>query len=1091
MARHAPFQHFSRMAGAAILLLGLLVLAGWALDVLALKSVVPGLATMKPMTATGFALAGLALWLLQSDRPQAARGFGQLCGVTVAALGGGVLGEYLLGWDLGIDLLQFSEATLAEAKVTGTPHPGRMAPATAMMFLALGCALALLRYREQAGAAHIPGIAGAVLALIALSGYLFGAESLYSFAAYISVAAHTSAAHLVLALGILCAYPDEGAMKIVSGDGAGSVMVRRLLPAVIVVPWVLAWFRWQGELAGLYATGFGLALFAVSIIIVLAVVVLWTAIHLNHTDTERKEADEKVRRLNRVYAVLSGINTLIVRVQDRQELFSEACRIAVDHGNFGMAWIGMLDSTAQEVTPVAWAGLGTDQYLGNVKFSIRDDLPTGRGVLGRAVRSRKAAYDNDITIEPEVGDARRQEAIRRGYRSVIVLPLMVEDKVIGRLSLFAKESNFFTEEEIRLLTELANDISFALENIAKHQKLEKLSRIRAVSSKINAAIVRIRDRQALFEEVCRIAAELGNFTAAWIGTIDPATREVRHAASVGLDPQLMSLFPFSTGGAGDESRGTISRALHTRKPVWENDFEADPDAGYSRRQMIQRGYRSAISLPLLVDEDAQGVLVLYARERGYFTEDEVGMLTELAADVSFALQSIAQQERLDYVSYYDTVTGLPNRSLFLDRAGQQMRSRGGESHMVALIVVNLERFRNINETFGRRGGDALLKLVASRLEAAFHGKDYIARVGADNFGVVMRGMRDAAVVVHAIEDQILACFGEPFQVNDTEIRVAARAGVAMFPADGAEVDTLFANSDAALKKARVSGERFLFYAAEMNARAAQIVSLETRLRKAVEAREFVLHYQTKIDLATGAVCGLEALIRWQEPGAGLVAPGMFIPLLEETGLILPVGKWAIGRALSDHREWTARGCKVPRIAVNVSTMQLQQRDFADTVIHVVQQHGDNPDALELEVTESMFMRDIEGSIRKLSVLRGLGIHVAMDDFGTGYSSLNYLARLPISSIKIDRSFITGVTGNPQDMSIVTTIIALAHSLNLRVVAEGVETVEQSKLLKLLKCEEAQGYLFSKPLPGAEIERMLRAQAADNGIRGRGKEVKSG
>jgi len=264
----------------------------------------------------------------------------------------------------------------------------------------------------------------------------------------------------------------------------------------------------------------------------------------------------------------------------------------------------------------------------------------------------------------------------------------------------------------------------------------------------------------------------------------------------------------------------------------------------------------------------------------------------------------------------------------------------------------------------------------------------------------------------------------------------------------------------------------------MNARAAQALLLETRLRKAVEAGEFVLHYQPKINLASGAVCGLEALIRWQKPGAGLVAPGVFIPLLEETGLILGVGKWAISMALSQHREWTARGIAVPRIAVNVSAIQLQQKDFSDVVTGALQAQGCEPDALELEVTESLLMQDVQESIRTLSILRALGIHIAMDDFGTGYSSLSYLAQLPINSLKIDRSFVTEMASSPQDMGIVTTIVALAHSMNLKVVAEGVETEAQSKLLKLLKCDEAQGYLFSKPLPAAEIEPLLRGLAAE-------------
>jgi len=488
-----------------------------------------------------------------------------------------------------------------------------------------------------------------------------------------------------------------------------------------------------------------------------------------------------------------------------------------------------------------------------------------------------------------------------------------------------------------------------------------------------------------------------------------------------------------------------------------------------REEALKKGCRSTVCLPLVVDDNVVALIVLFAAGRGFFDEDELALLNELAADVSFALQSISRQEKLEYLSYYDALTGLPNRTLFVDRASQQMRARSGESRMVALILLDLERFRNINETLGRHGGDELLKQIARRLEHAFHGRDYLARIAADGFGVVTRGVRDAAEIAHAVENQVLACFRESFAVNDKELRVAARAGVALFPADGGDADTLFKNAEAALKKAKASGERYLFYAADMNAQAAQAMSLEIRLRKAVEARQFVLHYQPKIELASGRVCGLEALIRWQDPESGLIAPGTFIPLLEETGLIRLVGRWVLARALADHREWTARGYSPPPIAVNVSAIQLQQKDFADMVIGAVREAGSLPSALELEITESLIMRDVGTSIRTLSTLREQGIHVAMDDFGTGYSSLSYIARLPIDMVKIDRSFISGMAGEGDNTAIVTTIIALAHSLNLRVVAEGVETEEQAQLLRILRCDEAQGYLFSRPLPAAEVE----------------------
>jgi len=785
---------------------------------------------------------------------------------------------------------------------------------------------------------------------------------------------------------------------------------------------------------------------------------------------EHIAGQERIEKLSRVRVISSEINAAIVRIRDRQQLFEEACRIAVEHGNFGLAWIGLFDPATLDVTPVASAGLGSDAMRQSIA-TVRADVPQGQGVLGRAIRESRPVFDNDISVEKGVGGKRRQEALRLGYRSLIVLPLFAEGAVAGILALFEKEPNFFDEEEIKLLTELVGNISFALEHIAKEERIEKLSRIRAVSSEINAAIVRIRERKALLEEACRIASGQGKFEMIWIGTIDAEKQEIRPVAWTGFSLETAHKVSWKSTTA---ARGTLGEAVRTRRLAFRNDIEAELPGGGLRQEALSRGCHSTVCLPLVVDDGVVALVVLFASGTAFFDADELALLEEVAADLSYALAHIASEEKLDYLAYYDALTALPNRTLFVDRAGQQMRSRGSEPLMVALVLLNLERFRNINETFGRHGGDDLLKQVARRLEDAFHGKDYLARIGADGFGVVMRGVRDAASAVHAVEDQILRCFHEPYKLNSTELRVAARAGIALFPADGEDADTLFKNAEAALKKSRDSSERYLFYSADMNARAANLLSLETRLRKAVEAQQFVLHYQPKFNLTSGAICGLEALIRWQEPGAGLVAPGAFIPLLEETGLILEVGKWALMRALAQHREWAARGAPAPRVAVNVSAIQLQQKNFADVVVDTLQQEGANPDTLELEVTESLLMKDVQESIRKLAILRGMGITIAMDDFGTGYSSLSYIARLPITSVKIDRSFVNGMAGNPQDMSIVSTIITLAHSLNLRVVAEGVETAEQSKLLLLLKCDEAQGFLFSKPLPAAEIVLLLRA-----------------
>jgi diguanylate cyclase (GGDEF)-like protein/PAS domain S-box-containing protein len=789
--------------------------------------------------------------------------------------------------------------------------------------------------------------------------------------------------------------------------------------------------------------------------------------------SQRRLQEQRIEKLSRVRSVSSQVNAAIVRSPSRQLLYYEACRIAIELGNFGIAWIGSYDAERMEVTPVASAGLEGDTFLSNTKLVVRPDSPQGASALAAAVRERRPVWNNDILVDAEAGGKRRQEAIRRGYRSVIGLPLLVEGAVVATFSLFAKEPDFFDAQEVELLAELADNLSFALTNMARQERLEKLSRIRSVSSQINAAIVRIGDRGTLLRETCRIASEVGHFGMVWVAEIQEDVRVVRPVAWAGFSDEAARAVDWQAISA---ARGTLGEAIANRRAAVRNHIGTLP-SGKLGQEAVAAGHLSTVCMPLIVDDRVTALVSLFASGRDFFDADELALLDEMAADVSFAFQSIAQREKVEYLSYYDALTGLPNRALFMDRAGQQTRSRSGETVMVAMILLNIERFRNINDAFGRRGGDELLAQAAQRLEAAFRGKDYIARVGADSFGVVLRGIRDAAAVVHVVENQVLSCFREPYALEGQALRVGARAGVALYPADGEDADTLFRNAEAALKKARESGERYLFYAADMNARAAQFLSLETRLRIAVEQQQFVLHYQPKFGLVAGReqLCGLEALMRWQEPGGGLVAPGDFIPLLEETGLILQAGRWALERALADHREWVSRGLAVPRVAVNVSPIQLQQRDFADLVVGAVHQEGDHPEALELEVTESLLMKDIKASIQKLSVLRGVGIHIAMDDFGTGYSSLSYIARLPINSVKIDRSFINGMAGSPQDMAIVTTIIALAHSLNLRVVAEGVETKEQARLLALLKCDEAQGYLFSKPLPAPEVEALLRSQ----------------
>jgi diguanylate cyclase (GGDEF)-like protein/PAS domain S-box-containing protein len=604
------------------------------------------------------------------------------------------------------------------------------------------------------------------------------------------------------------------------------------------------------------------------------------------------------------------------------------------------------------------------------------------------------------------------------------------------------------------------------------EKILRLNRVYSVLSGINTAIVRIHDRQRLFEEACRIAVEHGKFRMAWIGLLPPDANVVVPLAWAGHEDGYLKKIRVTTLEDAPGSSSAGSQALRQKKPVVCNAIARDTKLAPWTRDALERGYQSLVALPLVVGDEAVGLMCLYAEEADFFDEDEMKLLTELAGDISFALLYIEKEEKLNYLAYYDSVTGLANRVLCFDRLNQQLAAARSKAGQTALVLVDIERFRTINDTLGRHSGDTLLKQLGERLSESFQGSTGLARVGTNCFAVTIGNVTKEAEIVEKIEQNVFHALSLPFKIGAEVLRISVKAGIAVSPHDGQDAETLLRNAEAALIRAKRSGESYLFYAAEMNARFAEKLALENKLRIALEKQQFVLHYQPKINLASGQVSGVEALIRWQDPDTGLVPPMKFIPLLEETGMILDAGYWAISQALADCRRWSAKGLN-QRIAVNVSPIQLRRKDFVDTVKRAVGEQASDAQSLDLEITESLIMENIEDNIPKLKALREIGINVAIDDFGTGYSSLGYLAKLPVHALKIDRSFIIKMVQDSDSMTIVSTIISLAHSLHLIVIAEGVETEEQKKFLALLKCDEMQGYLFSRPVPFDKIETIMK------------------
>lgn len=603
------------------------------------------------------------------------------------------------------------------------------------------------------------------------------------------------------------------------------------------------------------------------------------------------------------------------------------------------------------------------------------------------------------------------------------------------------------------------------------EKILRLTRIHAVLSSINSAIVRIHDRKELMEEACRIASQHAAFHMAWIGLFEDDVLKPKAWAGTGSD--FFARIAETGSGIKLSPGGLANRAAHERRTAFSNDITDNPSLDFVRQEAVSMGCRSAIALPLFLSGTPIGIFMLYCDQKDFFDAEEVKLLEELAGDVSFALTFIANREKVDFLASYDALTGLPNRAVFFERLAQHLAGAARDDAKIALVLLNLDRFRMVNDTLGRSNGDALLQAVTQRLKTMVRDQDIIARVGADIFAMAISGRWKAEDLAYALEIRSRQVFGEPYLLGNEELRVSATAGVALSPDDGDNPELLFANAEAALRRAKTDNARFLFYSPEMNVRVADSLRMETRLRRAIENRELVLWYQPKVELKTGKLKGFEALMRWQHPETGIVPPNKFIPLMEQTGLIYEAGNWALSQVAKDCRIWAREGLRIPRVAVNVSPLQLRQKEFVSKVIEAAGNTEDAGGALDLEITESVIMENVDAIIPVLQTIRGLGVEISIDDFGTGYSSLAYIARLPIHALKIDRSFVVGMTQNQDSLAIVRSVISLAHSLRLHVIAEGMETEAQASLLRDLNCDQAQGYLISPPVPVENVPALIR------------------
>ncbi len=511
------------------------------------------------------------------------------------------------------------------------------------------------------------------------------------------------------------------------------------------------------------------------------------------------------------------------------------------------------------------------------------------------------------------------------------------------------------------------------------------------------------------------------------------------------------------------SGGLFTRARSSGEPVWVNDVTQD--ARFRRAPLaVKAGLHGAFAFPIRSGNDTLGVMEFFSLTSRPPDEALLQSTRAIGSQIGLFIARKQAEERIRHLAHYDELTGLANRSMFSQRLSHAIAQARRNDTQLAVLFIDLDRFKNINDTLGHEAGDSVLKEVAGRLHECLRESDTVGRLSGDEFVVLLEGMPQS---MHCAEvaQKILTAVARPFALDTQEFHLTASIGISTYPADSEDLQSLLKNADVAMYRAKELGKNnFQFYSSQMNIHTLERLALESDLRRALERNEFVLHYQPKVDIRSGHIIGMEALVRWQHPTKGLIPPMQFIPLAEETGLIVPIGEWVLRTACARNKSWQEQGLPPLCIAVNLSARQFTNEYLVQDVLRVLNETGLDATFLELEITESMVMHDPEHAIELLNKLKAIGISISIDDFGTGYSSLSYLKRFPIDSVKIDRSFIRDLPLDGDDAAITQAIIAMAHGLKLKVIAEGTETGEQLSFLHAHGCDEMQGYYFSKPLP---------------------------
>ncbi|MHB8363576.1 MAG: bifunctional diguanylate cyclase/phosphodiesterase [Vulcanimicrobiaceae bacterium] len=797
--------------------------------------------------------------------------------------------------------------------------------------------------------------------------------------------------------------------------------------------------------------------------------------------TERERALQKAQRISRLYAALSAVNQTVFTLQDSQAIFQAVCDIAVATTGFQLAWIGLADERTGEIRVAAQAGTPAD-YLEHLHLNTDETKPEGRGPTATALREQRLVVVDDFE-QDEIVKPWRDFSLQHGIRSTIVMPIARNNALIGVFALLAGQPGVFQDEEQALVAEIASDISMSLDDLDRRTKLREAENIRSATVEVLESIATDAPPGAVFARLLDVYGSAAGVPMACITLARNGKLFVSYATRdfpIAFGQEMEGLVP----GPQSASSGA---AVDRRSTVVTEDIEDDPvwDA-HHRALALKHGLRSCAAAPITSsDGSVLGTIDVYNTVPYRPSSDDLKLLQSFARIVSIALDRAADRSRLEHQTLHDTLTNLPNRLLFIDRLRQALATARRYDSRVAVGLVDLDRFKNVNDTLGHAAGDELLQRVAERFTNALQPDETLARMGGDEFLILFTHLKETNDADAAVR-RVLDSLESPFHVAGRELFISASIGVVVAaPGNRIDPEALLQRADAEMYHAKRGNELYAIAVfgegpqptEQIHGAVSALTNLdiESDLHRALARQEFELYYQPLVDAARGRVVGVEALIRWNHPDRGLIMPDNFIPFAESTGLIVPIGSWVLETACQQARLWADAGLRL-RTAINVSARTFARPDLRADIEAALARAGLEPGLLELELTETLIMDAAESNADRLRELKDLGIRIAIDDFGTGYSSLAYLHRFPIDVLKIDRSFVSSLPSDADERSgsaeIARAIISLAGSLKVAVLAEGVETPEQRAFLLAHGCSLMQGYLFAKPRPAGEIPSLI-------------------